>query len=44
MSLYGAMRRAFFMVPAERIHTVVFAGLRGVRLGPIDVSVRRAAA
>ncbi|MEB3050644.1 quinone-dependent dihydroorotate dehydrogenase [Mycolicibacter sp. MYC123] len=29
MSLYGAMRRAFFMVPAERIHTVVFAGLRG---------------
>ena len=29
MGLYGAMRRAFFMVPAERIHTVVFAGLRG---------------
>lgn len=29
MGPYGAMRRAFFMVPAERIHTVVFAGLRG---------------
>ncbi|MEB3033083.1 quinone-dependent dihydroorotate dehydrogenase [[Mycobacterium] nativiensis] len=29
MGLYGAMRRGFFMVPAERIHTVVFAGLRG---------------
>lgn len=30
MGLYGALRRAFFLVPAERIHTVVFAGLRGV--------------
>lgn len=29
MGLYGALRRVFFMVPAERIHTVAFAGLRG---------------
>ena len=29
MGLYGAVRRAMFLVPPERIHTVVFAGLRG---------------
>lgn len=34
MGLYGALRRAFFMVPAERIHTVVFAGLRGATAAP----------
>ncbi|OHU92361.1 quinone-dependent dihydroorotate dehydrogenase [Mycobacterium talmoniae] len=27
---YRTLRRALFLVPAERIHTVVFAGLRGV--------------
>ncbi|RDH79435.1 quinone-dependent dihydroorotate dehydrogenase [Mycolicibacterium moriokaense] len=26
--MYGAVRRAFFLVPAERIHTVVFRALR----------------
>jgi len=34
MGLYGALRRVFFMVPAERIHTVVFAGLRGAAATP----------
>ena len=34
MGLYGAVRRAFFMVPAERIHTIVFAGLRGAAATP----------
>lgn len=34
MGLYGALRRVFFMVPAERIHTVVFAGLRGATAPP----------
>ncbi|HET9877453.1 MAG TPA: quinone-dependent dihydroorotate dehydrogenase [Mycobacterium sp.] len=29
MGWYGALRRALFMVPPERIHTVVFAVLRG---------------
>ncbi len=45
---YAALRRLLFLVPAERIHGVVFAGLRGVtaaapvrrqlrrRLAPID--------
>ena len=28
--MYAALRRALFTVPPERIHTVVFAGLRGV--------------
>jgi len=28
--LYGLMRRLFFAVPAERIHTLVFAALRAV--------------
>lgn len=27
--MYGVLRRALFLVPAERIHTVVFAALRG---------------
>lgn len=27
---YGAARQLFFLVPAERIHTLVFALLRGV--------------
>ncbi|ORW07830.1 quinone-dependent dihydroorotate dehydrogenase [Mycobacterium kyorinense] len=27
--MYGALRRALFLVPPERIHTIVFAGLRG---------------
>src|SRR5271156_6768135 len=46
--MYAALRRLLFLVPAERIHTVVFAGLRGAtaaapvrrqlsrRLAPID--------
>lgn len=45
---YAALRRLLFLVPAERIHTLVFAGLRGAtaaaplrrqlgrRLAPID--------
>ncbi|MEZ0363295.1 quinone-dependent dihydroorotate dehydrogenase [Mycobacterium sp. pUA109] len=35
---YRALRRALFLAPAERIHTVVFAGLRGVTAAP---AVRR---
>ncbi|BBZ13483.1 quinone-dependent dihydroorotate dehydrogenase [Mycobacterium branderi] len=31
--MYGALRRALFLVPPERIHTIVFAGLRGVTAG-----------
>lgn len=27
--MYGVLRRALFLVPAERIHTMVFAALRG---------------
>ena len=46
--MYAALRRLLFLVPAERIHTLVFAGLRGAtaatpvrrqlsrRLAPID--------
>jgi dihydroorotate dehydrogenase len=46
--MYTALRQLLFLVPAERIHTLVFAGLRGVtaaapvrrqlsrRLAPID--------
>lgn len=33
MTVYGALRRALFLVPPERIHTIVFAGLRGVTAG-----------
>ncbi|GBE66601.1 dihydroorotate dehydrogenase [Mycobacterium sp. MFM001] len=33
MTVYGALRRALFLVPPERIHTLVFAGLRGVTAG-----------
>ncbi|HEU0190853.1 MAG TPA: quinone-dependent dihydroorotate dehydrogenase [Mycobacterium sp.] len=29
MALYGALRRAMFTVPPERIHTLAFAALRG---------------
>jgi len=29
-AMYAALRRALFLVPPERIHTLVFAGLRGV--------------
>lgn len=29
MTVYGVARRLFFAVPAERIHTLVFAALRG---------------
>ncbi len=36
--MYGLMRRLLFLVPPERIHTVVFAALRGVTAG---ASVRR---
>ncbi|ORV12628.1 quinone-dependent dihydroorotate dehydrogenase [Mycobacterium celatum] len=32
--MYGALRRALFLVPPERIHTIVFAGLRGLTAGP----------
>jgi len=32
--VYGALRRALFLVPPERIHTIVFAGLRGLTAGP----------
>ena len=28
-TIYAALRRALFLVPPERIHTLVFAGLRG---------------
>ncbi|WP_172831628.1 quinone-dependent dihydroorotate dehydrogenase [Mycobacterium asiaticum] len=46
--MYGLLRSMLFRVPAERVHTLVFAGLRGVsaiaparrglrrRLGPVD--------
>src|ERR1700759_1285080 len=46
--MYATLRRLLFLVPAERIHTLVFAGLRGAtaaapirrrlsrRLAPID--------
>lgn len=34
MTVYGALRRALFLVPPERIHTIVFAGLRGLTAGP----------
>ena len=46
--LYGLLRRLLFLIPPERVHTLVFAGLRGVtavavvrrallrRLGPAD--------
>ena len=27
--MYAALRRALFLVPAERVHTLVFAGLCG---------------
>jgi dihydroorotate dehydrogenase len=47
-AMYAALRRLLFLIPAERIHTLVFAGLRGAtaaapvrrrlsrRLAPID--------
>jgi dihydroorotate dehydrogenase len=38
MGWYGVLRRALFMVPPERIHTVVFAALRGVT---VSAPVRR---
>lgn len=38
MAAYGLLRRALFMVPPERIHTVVFAALRGATATP---AVRR---
>lgn len=35
---YGALRRAMFLVPPERIHTLVFTALRGVT---VSAAVRR---
>ena len=48
MTVYSALRRLLFLVPAERIHRIVFTGLRGAtaaapirrqlsrRLAPLD--------
>lgn len=42
MGSYGALRRAMFLVPAERIHTVAFAALRGATAGsPTRAMLRR---
>lgn len=42
MAWYTALRRAMFLVPPERIHTVVFAALRGATApGPLRRSLRR---
>ena len=30
MKFYGLLRRLLFLAPPERIHTLVFAGLRGL--------------
>jgi dihydroorotate dehydrogenase len=32
--IYGVLRRLLFLVPAERVHTLVFAALRGITAGP----------
>lgn len=34
MGLYSALRRAMFLVPPERIHTVAFSALRGATAAP----------
>lgn len=34
MGWYGALRRALFLVPPERIHTITFAALRGATAPP----------
>lgn len=40
--LYNALRGALFVVPAERIHTLVFAGLRGATaVAPVRRRLRR---
>lgn len=33
--IYGLIRRLFFLIPPERIHTLVFAALRGVTAVPV---------
>lgn len=33
--MYAALRRAMFLIPPERIHTVVFAGLRAATAPPV---------
>lgn len=43
--MYAALRRALFLVPAERAHTVVFAGLRGATaVGVVRRRLRKALA
>jgi dihydroorotate dehydrogenase len=43
--VYAALRRALFLVPAERVHTLVFAGLRGATsVGVARRRLRRALA
>ena len=40
--MYGALRRALFLVPPERIHTLVFTGLRAATAtGPARGQLRR---
>ncbi|MCV7076522.1 quinone-dependent dihydroorotate dehydrogenase [Mycobacterium szulgai] len=40
---YGLLRRLLFLVPPERVHTLVFAGLRGATAGaPVRRRLRRA--
>ncbi len=41
-SAYAALRRMLFLVPAERIHRIVFAGLRGITAAtPVRHQLRR---
>lgn len=43
--IYNGVRRALFLAPPERIHTLVFAGLRGATApGPARRALRRALA
>ncbi|MGH3967531.1 MAG: quinone-dependent dihydroorotate dehydrogenase [Mycobacterium sp.] len=40
--MYGALRRLLFLLPPERVHTLVFAGLRGTTAGaPVRRRLRR---
>ncbi len=40
--MYGALRRVLFLVPPERIHTLVFAALRGITApAPVRSRLRR---
>jgi dihydroorotate dehydrogenase len=42
MGSYGALRRALFLLPPERIHTMVFAALRGATVSePVRRGLRR---